>query len=72
MTTGMMADDEGMLTEQDAAGMLEVSLSMLRRWQREGTGPPCLEIGRQVRYRRAAVTRWMTGSIGAGSPDENR
>jgi predicted DNA-binding transcriptional regulator AlpA len=72
MTTGMMGDDEGLLTEQDVAGVLEVSLSTLRRWQREGAGPPCLEIGRQVRYRRAAVERWSTGSIQAGSPDENR
>jgi predicted DNA-binding transcriptional regulator AlpA len=72
MTTGMMGDDEGLLTEQDVAGALEVSLSTLRRWHREGTGPPCLEIGRQVRYRRAAVERWSTGSIQAGSPDENR
>jgi predicted DNA-binding transcriptional regulator AlpA len=72
MTTGMMADDEGLLTEQDVAGMLEVSLSTLRRWQRQGTGPPCLEIGRQVRYRQAAVERWSTGSILGGSPDENR
>ena len=64
--------DQGLLTEQDVAGVLEVSLSTLRRWQREGTGPPCLEIGRQVRYRRAAVERWSTGSIQAGSPDENR
>jgi excisionase family DNA binding protein len=72
MTTGMLGDDEGLLTEQDVAGVLEVSLSTLRRWQREGTGPPCLAIGRQVRYRRAAVERWSTGSIQAGSPDENR
>jgi excisionase family DNA binding protein len=71
MTTGTMGNDEGMLTEQDAAGLLEVSLSTLRRWHREGTGPPCLEIGRQVRYRQAAVERWLTGSIQAGFPNEN-
>ena len=29
MTTGMMGDDEGLLTEQDVAGVLEVSLSTL-------------------------------------------
>ena len=72
MTSGMMGDDEGLLTEQDAAGLLEVSLLTLRRWHREGTGPPCPEIGRQVRYRPAAVERWLTGSIQAGSPDQNR
>ena len=72
MTTGMMGDDEGLLTEQDVADALEVSLSTLRPWHREGTGPLCLEIGRQVRYWRAIVERWSTGSIQAGSPDENR
>jgi hypothetical protein len=29
--------------------LLQVSLSTLRRWQWEGTGPPSLEIGQQVR-----------------------
>jgi excisionase family DNA binding protein len=72
MTTGPMGDDEGLLTEQDAAELLQVELSTLRRWHREGTGPPCLKIGRQVRYRQAAVERWLTGTIPAGSPEEYR
>jgi excisionase family DNA binding protein len=72
MTTGPFGDDEGLLTEQDAAELLQVQLSTLRRWHREGTGPPCLEIGRQVRYRQAAVERWLTGTIPAGSPEEYR
>jgi excisionase family DNA binding protein len=72
MTTGTMGDDDGLLTEQDAAELLHVQLSTLRRWHREGPGPPCLEIGRQVRYRRAAVQRWLTGAIPAGSPEEYR
>jgi hypothetical protein len=72
MTTGPMGDDEGLLTEQDAAEPLQVDLSTLRRWRREGAGPPCLEIGRQVRYRPAAVERWLTGTIPAGSTEEYR
>ena len=72
MTTGTLGDDEDLLTEQDAAELLQVPLPTLRRWQREGKGPPCLHIGRQVRYRQAAVQRWLTGSLQAGSPDENR
>ena len=72
MTTGTLGDDEDLLTEQDAAELLQVPLSRLRRWQRAGTGPPCLQIGRQVRYRRAAVQRWLTGSLQAGYPDEHR
>jgi hypothetical protein len=38
MTTGMMGDDEGLLTGQDAAGLLEVALLTLRRWHREVPG----------------------------------
>ena len=57
MTTGTTVITRGLLTEQDAAELLEVSLSTLRRWQRQRTGPPCLELGRQVRYRRAALER---------------
>ena len=72
MTTGAMGDDEGLLTEQDAVQLLQVPLSTLRRWQREGAGPPSLKIGRQVRYRQTAVQRWVTGGPQAGSPDENR
>ncbi len=72
MTTGAMGDDEGLLTEQDVAELLQVELSTLRRWQREGAGPPCLEIGRQVRYRQAAVERWITGTMQAGSAEEYR
>jgi len=72
MTTGAMGDDEGLLTEQDAAELLQVPLSTLRRWQREGKGPPCLRIGRQVRYRQSALQRWLTGGLPASSPDENR
>jgi hypothetical protein len=44
MTTEAMGDDEGLLTEQDAAELLQVPLSTLRRWQREGAGPPCLKL----------------------------
>jgi excisionase family DNA binding protein len=72
MTSGPMGDDEGLLTEQDAADLLQVDLSTLRRWHREGAGPPCLEIGRQVRYRQAAVEGWLTGTISAGSPEGSR
>jgi excisionase family DNA binding protein len=71
MTTGAMGNDEGLLTEQDAAELLQVPLSTLRRWHREGKGPPCLQIGRQVRYRQVAVQRWLTGGLQGSSSDEN-
>jgi predicted site-specific integrase-resolvase len=42
---------EPLVTEGEAAGMLRVSLTSLRRWRREGGGPVYRKMGRTVRYR---------------------
>jgi hypothetical protein len=36
----MLGDDQGLLIEQDAADVMQMLLSMLRRWQRKDTAPP--------------------------------
>jgi len=38
-------------TESEAASLLRVSLTSLRRWRREGRGPVYRKLGRTVRYR---------------------
>jgi len=38
-------------TEAQAATLLRHSLSTLRRWRREGTGPIFFRFGRIIRYR---------------------
>jgi excisionase family DNA binding protein len=50
---------DALLTEQQVAEYLQVSLGTLRRWRAEGTGPPALRAGRGVRYRRADVDAWL-------------
>ena len=40
-----------LITEGEAASLLRVSLTSLRRWRREGRGPVYRKIGRTVRYR---------------------
>jgi excisionase family DNA binding protein len=72
MTSGPMADDEGLLTQDEVAALLEVPVPTLRRLCREGSGPPHLEIGRQVRFRKATVQRWLTGDLQGSSPAEQR
>jgi predicted site-specific integrase-resolvase len=42
---------EPLITEGEAAGILRVSLTSLRRWRREGRGPVYRKMGRSVRYR---------------------
>jgi hypothetical protein len=42
---------EPLITEGEAAGILRVSLTSLRRWRRQGCGPVYRKLGRAVRYR---------------------
>jgi excisionase family DNA binding protein len=72
MTSGLMGDDEGLLTEQEVAALLQVSVPVVRRLASEGSGPPCVEIGRQRRYRQAVVQRWLVGEGQRSSPAENQ
>jgi excisionase family DNA binding protein len=55
------------LTEAEVAELLKVSVGTLRRWRREGTGPPSLRLGRGVRYRRRDVDRWAERQRERGS-----
>jgi len=40
----------GLLIDAEVADRLQVSPRTLRKWRAEGTGPPWIQIGRQVRY----------------------
>jgi predicted site-specific integrase-resolvase len=40
-----------LVTEVEAAGILRVSLTSLRRWRRQGRGPVYRKLNRAVRYR---------------------
>jgi predicted DNA-binding transcriptional regulator AlpA len=72
MTSGLMGDDEGLLTEEEGAALLQLSVPVVRRLHLEGAGPPCVKIGRQTRYRQAVVQRWLAGDGQGSAPVENR
>jgi hypothetical protein len=42
---------EPLVTEDEVARILRVSVTSLRRWRREGRGPIYRKLGRTVRYR---------------------
>jgi predicted DNA-binding transcriptional regulator AlpA len=52
-----------LLTEQQAAALLTVSIPTMARWRREGTGPPWFRLGGAtkgaVRYRRDELLAWL-------------
>ena len=65
---------EPLITEGEAAGILRVSLTSLRRWRREGRGPIYRKLNRTVRYRPndladfvASAGRMSTSNTGTAS-----
>jgi excisionase family DNA binding protein len=53
------------LTEAEVAELLKVSVGTVRRWRREGIGPPVLWAGGRPRYRRADVDAWLQRERGS-------
>ena len=48
-----------LLTEQDVAKQLHVSLACMRRWRLERRGPQFIKVGSLVRYRPEDVESWL-------------
>ena len=51
-----------LVTEAEAAGILRVSLTSLRRWRREGCGPVYRKMRRTVRYRPADLAEFVSSA----------
>lgn len=52
-------DDEPLMTGPEVAEMLRLHPGTVERWRREGHGPAWSRLGRQARYRRSEVHRWL-------------
>lgn len=51
---------EELMTEQQLARLLNVSLSTVKRLRASGEGPPAIKVGRRaIRYRREDVEEWL-------------
>jgi predicted DNA-binding transcriptional regulator AlpA len=48
-----------LLTANEAAMLLKVSLSWLAKARMRGDGPPYICVGRSIRYAEAALIQWM-------------
>jgi hypothetical protein len=61
---------EPLITEGEAAGILRVSLTSLRRWRRQGCGPVYRKLGRTVRYRPNDLSDFVAsaGRISTSNP----
>jgi len=57
-TTTRPADDQ-LLTEEDLAEFLRVSLRTVRRWRQNRTGPRVVRVMRAPRYWHSDGVRWV-------------
>lgn len=48
-----------LLTTEDVAEQIGVTVRTLKRWRSDGDGPPFMIFGRTVRYHPARVQAWM-------------
>ena len=48
-----------LMTPNDAATVLKVSLSWLAKARMRGDGPPYIRVGRSIRYADVALMQWM-------------
>ena len=55
-----------LLTEQDTASWLNMSVAALRRWRYEGRGPNFLKLGTAVRYDPGTVQKWLESCQSGG------
>jgi DNA-binding transcriptional MerR regulator len=52
-------DPDALLTEGQAARLLNLSVRTLQAWRVGGLGPPFCRLGRAVRYRRRDLLSWI-------------
>jgi excisionase family DNA binding protein len=48
-----------LLNTTEAAEVLRLGVATLHRWRKAGKGPPYIEMGRKVYYRRTDLDRWI-------------
>ena len=59
--------DEPLLTPEQVSEMLQIPVGTLYAWRYRGQGPPSSRCGRHIRYRRAAVEKWVLDREAAGA-----
>jgi hypothetical protein len=61
-----------LLTEEEVAKHLHVSLAALRRWRLEGRGPRFIKVSALVRYRPEELEDWLASQPTGGAAEKPR
>jgi len=63
----------GLVSEEQLAVELKRTTTTLRRWRKQGGGPPYVPVGREIWYRIPAVEAWLLSrERGGGRPKQRR
>ena len=58
-SNSIFQDADALLREQEAADFLSLSVRTLQSWRIRTAGPPFVQVGRAVRYRRRDLIGWI-------------
>jgi excisionase family DNA binding protein len=56
-----ISGQDRLLTVPEVCDLLGVSRNTVYGWRYQRVGPPSIQIGRNLRYRRSDITRWLDG-----------
>ena len=59
MTIPNSAEADVLLTELQAAQLLQISIRTLQAWRLRRSGPAYVQLGRAVRYRKSDLMGWI-------------
>ena len=59
MTAPSTPEDDVLLTEDQVANILAVSVRTVQHWRTKKMGPPVTALGRLIRYSRRALMEWI-------------
>jgi len=59
-------DVDLLLKEEDAAHLLSLSVRTLQAWRVRTAGPPFVQVGRAIRYRRRDLIAWIDANTVSG------
>jgi excisionase family DNA binding protein len=61
-------DPDALLTEQQTAQLLNISVRTLQAWRIKLAGPRFVRAGRAIRYRRSDLTAWIEANTVSHAP----
>jgi excisionase family DNA binding protein len=61
-----------LLTTQQLADLLQISVDTLYAWRSRGEGPPAYRLGKHLRFRPAEVSSWLERQLSTCAVDSDQ